>query len=353
VKILILAMIMGAAATAAAADPQLPETWSPVTLPRQDNVQWTIVTREVPFHYEATKINAKTGDFLRVDVSTTIRYWQPYDPANILGVEEKAAHHRGCPTGMVRVQGTMKDWKIVQDMQNAACAEGPDHGKPWNPQYLCYKFDPKKFNYDERRKNALKAGRKLQEQDLDFCMDQFEYPNQRGGYPAIMINWFNARAICEADGKRLCTENEWTFACEGPEALPYPTGYVKDPTACNFDRIRKSAMNESTVTQFDTPAAQKMIAGLFGGSPSGSFERCVSPFGVYDLTGNVDEWTKYEAPGRPRDMAAGGGKGLLSILKGGFWGPVRNRCQPSTSSHGPDFRFYQQGFRCCSSVSPE
>lgn len=58
------------------------------------------------------------------------------------------------------------------------------------------------------------------------------------------------------------------------------------------------------------------------------------------MTGNVDEWTTSVRRGeRP------------SILKGGYWGPVRARCRPSTRAHGEDFAYYQQGFRCCSDVA--
>ena len=69
--------------------------------------------------------------------------------------------------------------------------------------------------------------------------------------------------------------------------------------------------------------------------PAGSFPECQSPFGVYDMTGNIDEWT----------MSSYGGR--KSILKGGYWGPVRTRCRPSTRAHGEDHAFYQQGVRCC------
>jgi acyl carrier protein len=57
---------------------------------------------------------------------------------------------------------------------------------------------------------------------------------------------------------------------------------------------------------------------------------------VYDLTGNVDEWTDGKIS-----------RGNRSILKGGYWGQVRARCRPSTRVHGEDFACYQQGFRCC------
>jgi hypothetical protein len=33
---------------------------------------------------------------------------------------------------------------------------------------------------------------------------------------------------------------------------------------------------------------------------------------------------------------------------GGYWGPVQNACRYVTTVHGPEFLFYQIGFRCCS-----
>ena len=54
------------------------------------------------------------------------------------------------------------------------------------------------------------------------------------------------------------------------------------------------------------------------------------------MTGNVDEWTR-----------SARSTGFSSILKGGYWGPVRARCRPATRAHNEDFIAYQQGFRCC------
>jgi MYXO-CTERM domain-containing protein len=54
------------------------------------------------------------------------------------------------------------------------------------------------------------------------------------------------------------------------------------------------------------------------------------------MTGNVDEWTH-----------SARSTGFASVLKGGYWGPVRARCRPATRAHNEDFVAYQQGFRCC------
>ena len=59
------------------------------------------------------------------------------------------------------------------------------------------------------------------------------------------------------------------------------------------------------------------------------------------MTGNVDEWVVNE-----------GGHPYKSGLKGGYWGPVRDRCRPMTVAHNELFEFYQIGFRCCGESGP-
>ena len=67
-------------------------------------------------------------------------------------------------------------------------------------------------------------------------------------------------------------------------------------------------------------------------------ETCRSGFGVYDLTGNFDEWVLTESDRGVSDWAG---------LKGGAWGHVRNACRPITTSHPPQFTYYFISFRCC------
>jgi sulfatase modifying factor 1 len=89
----------------------------------------------------------------------------------------------------------------------------------------------------------------------------------------------------------------------------------------------------------DPSTHDEEFARLWQADPIGSHPNCVSSFGVYDLTGNVDEWTDNQADDPGTDK--------VSTLNGGYWGPVRNTCRLTTGSHGPTFSFYQVGFRCC------
>lgn len=69
-----------------------------------------------------------------------------------------------------------------------------------------------------------------------FCIDRDEYVAPGETLPSGSSSWTAARVTCEEQGKRLCRESEWELACEGEEAFPYTTGYVRDSSACNFDK---------------------------------------------------------------------------------------------------------------------
>ena len=167
-----------------------------------------------------------------------------------------------------------------------------------------------------------------------FCIDRYEWPNKAGEKPNVMGTWYDAQKACSGVGKRLCGDSEWTLACEGEERLPYPYGYARNSEACNIDKPHPE-VNEVALGNPATRDAE--AARLDQRDASGSHESCVSPYGAYDMTGNVDEWVVNES-----------GAPYKSGLKGGYWGPVRTRCRPMTTAHYEGFSFYQIGFRCCS-----
>jgi len=182
------------------------------------------------------------------------------------------------------------------------------------------------------------------ERPIDFCIDRYEYPNEKGAHPTWMLDWYEAQATCEAGGKRLCWSSEWTAACEGPEHTPFPYGWERNHDACNIDNFYIDPKKPGPRAQFffyskDKDIAFKELSRLDESVPSGSMESCQSGFGVYDLTGNIDEWVVSDEPPREKSKWAG--------LKGGAWGHVRSQCRPMTFSHEPEFYYYFVGFRCC------
>ena len=174
---------------------------------------------------------------------------------------------------------------------------------------------------------------------LDFCIDEFEYPNRAGAKPPVMLNFYEASGLCAAAQKRLCYESEWVTACEGPDEKPFPYGYVRSSEQCNFDN-RWVDPHLDRVYAKDPELQRAELARLDRSQPSGQKASCVSDYGVHDLTGNVDEWALADHE-RPREHAK------FAALKGGAWGHVRNACRPVTTSHVPEFRYYFIGFRCC------
>lgn len=169
-----------------------------------------------------------------------------------------------------------------------------------------------------------------------FCIDRHEWPNRVGELPLVYVSFDEAKAHCASVGKRLCRRSEWVLACEGPKRMPYPWGWVRQPSPCNIDR---SPVPVDAFALERVEDRELELARLWQADPIGSHPDCVSSFGVYDLAGNVDEWTD--------NLADNPATGRPSTLNGGYWGPVRDTCRLTTKSHGPRFRFYQVGFRCC------
>jgi formylglycine-generating enzyme len=215
-----------------------------------------------------------------------------------------------CPAGMVEVEG---DYCPVLEQK---CLRWLDP----DMKLRCAEFA-----------TTSKCQSKVQKKH--FCMDKFEYPNHAGEKPVVMKSWVDAATTCKSEGKRLCKDSEWTLACEGKEHLPYPYGYARNAEACNIDRPHPNVDERALANPF-TRAAE--VARLDQRTASGSHEACVSPYGVYDLAGNVDEWVVNES-----------NFPYQSGSKGGYWGPVRTRCRPMTTAHSETFAFYQLGFRCC------
>jgi hypothetical protein len=170
-----------------------------------------------------------------------------------------------------------------------------------------------------------------------YCMDRYEWPNRAGERPEVMNKFNQAEVKCAAIGKRLCTESEWTMACEGPKYKPFPYGYVRDTNICHGD------------VMWDSPDMKKVaardpseLARLWKGVRSGSQPQCASEYGVYDMPGNADEVVSSET------FASDFRGKFDSVHSGGPWYKgVRNQCRPKIYTHDEGFYYYFLSFRCC------
>ncbi len=168
-----------------------------------------------------------------------------------------------------------------------------------------------------------------------YCVDRFEYPNQEGVLPAVMMDFEDAERACAAEDKRLCTVAEWQLACEGERQWPYPSGVVRDKATCNWDR-----RPEHPVAPTRGPRVAEAAGRADGRVPAGSLEGCASPFGVHDMGGNVAEWVREPNGGKAREP-------FVSVVAGGAWGASAGTCRAVDDANAPTHRASTLGLRCC------
>ncbi len=149
-----------------------------------------------------------------------------------------------------------------------------------------------------------------------FYADLYPYPNEAGAIPTTNVSQADAKALCEQQGKRLCTELELERACKGPDNTTYEYGEAYKASICG------------------TGVARALI-------PNGFNATCESHFGVHDLHGGVWSWT---ASLWKRDAAKAG----LVSLRGGnaVTGELVGRCANGRGVKA-DARREDVGVRCC------
>jgi len=96
-----------------------------------------------------------------------------------------------------------------------------------------------------------------------------------GVLPRVNESWESAKSTCQNSGARLCAQYEWGDACDGviDRGIGYPGSIF--PYGDDYQSLICNGLD----------------AGKGGTVPTGSMLGCVSSFGVYDMSGNVWEWT--------------------------------------------------------------
>ncbi len=131
------------------------------------------------------------------------------------------------------------------------------------------------------------------------------YDDLGGTLPIYKVTWYGAKAFCEASGGRLPTEAEWEYAARGTDGRIYPWGSVWDP------------LNARSSIPVTTEVGPLRINSY----PSG-----LSPFGLFDMAGNVAEWVSdwydpayYSAAETNAVDPTGPTAGTEKVIRGGSW----------------------------------
>ena len=195
------------------------------------------------------------------------------------------------------------------------------------------------------------------------CIDVFEFPNQPCEIPFVWIAPTQASALCELVGKRLCNQEEWINACrgdpEGGKDSMYAYGEELDLTACNTNKPARSY--GGTVCDPDSARSAWNTCGT-NTEPSGSFPRCRSRMGVFDLHGNVAEiMTRYDPDGHTYSQLKGSAFFYVDVARKHDERAKEGReTYPDHCGHDPRWHVermdaawhvnYHLGFRCCKTV---
>lgn len=187
-------------------------------------------------------------------------------------------------------------------------------------------------------------------------------------YPVVGVTWEQAQAFCQwrthiyngtnkisAQDYRLPTEAEWEYAARGGRQMAlYPWGgnYVRDKRGCfmaNFKPMRGSYNDDTGTTTMKV----------------GSF--LPNDFGLYDMAGNVAEWTSsafnvsssnivYDINPNFQFNAKNSDPQVLKrkVVKGGSWKDIAYylQCGARTYEYQNESRPYI-GFRCVRSYNGE
>ena len=174
--------------------------------------------------------------------------------------------------------------------------------------------------------------------DAGLCSDHraeyfwYNYPDY-ANHPVVYVDWNQAKTYCEWRGSNLPTEAQWEKAARGTDGRTYPWGEGIDCNKANYT----SCIGDTTQV--------------------GSYESGASPYGIYDLSGNVWEWvadwySKAYYHNSPASNPLGSDSGSYRVLRGGAW---------TNSGYGyyirasvrygvnPGYSDFIVGFRCSSS----
>jgi formylglycine-generating enzyme required for sulfatase activity len=162
-------------------------------------------------------------------------------------------------------------------------------------------------------------------------------------HPQNCVSWDQANAYCKWANKRLPTEEEWEYAARGTDNRKYPWGNeLPSPSVVNG--CGPECVSKGNLFGQQWQLLYPVTDGFESTAPTRTFEPGKSPFGVYDLEGNVSEWTASSACPYPGNNCQSDARST----RGAAWtsGDSREFRASARQKNSPNTRSAEIGLRC-------